>query len=212
MTMMKPPNWLTNKVAPIPSAYPNWDRACDSYNAWLTGFVEEEISQHMGISVEEVKMDIRAIQLTLPARVLIVHNNDRNRLLVQREESERYREMLRASLTTPVATLLNCGISPAGIMREFREATGQIADKGITVNAQTNFFPSRSGSEGDSQMGSGITSAEDLIRKVVETMDTGETLGAALASDDDASPPEPPEPDLDDDNDDDEDREDDGED
>ena len=157
------------------------------------------------VTLEDIERDLREVHLAMPARALIQATNDRNRIMIQRAESEQYRAMLKDSLETPAKAYIDAGITPAGILREFREAVGMVqSGPSVALQQQTNIFDRRGSAQRDPlpQEG-GITSAEDLIRKVVETMGTEDTLGAALGPDDpieeaagDMPPEEPAEADI----------------
>ena len=163
--MAKAPEFHIAKLAPPESnalAYPHHDRSNDLYSMWMSGFCQEEIASFAGISVEDVDKDLMYVSTRLPVRTIIQHNNDRSRILLQRNQSESFRNMMRDSLAQPVSSLLAAGISPAGILKEFREATGMVqkAEPLLQINTQNI---SNSGSAGTG----GVTSTEDIIRRVL---------------------------------------------
>jgi DNA-binding CsgD family transcriptional regulator len=149
-------------------AYPFHDRANDLYGMWMTGYTEDEISLFMGISVDEVKKDLMYVNTRLSTNQIIKHNNDRTRILLQRNESEAFREMMKDSLSQSVEKMINVGLSPASILKEFREATGMVqkAEPLLQINTQVNTTRS---------VGGGVTSAEDIIRRVLNEINQ-ETL------------------------------------
>src|SRR5512135_3638374 len=128
--------WAITKAGPEPllhrdrTEYEHHARAQKTYSQWSSGYSEEEIARFFGIELEEVLRDIQHIHQVLPTRTVIAHLNDRNRLLIQRAEGERYRRMLSESLQTPVANYLEAGVSPVGAMKEFREAVGMVERPG----------------------------------------------------------------------------------
>lgn len=126
----------------------------------MSGYTEDEVAGFLSVDVEEVKKDLMYVNHKLTTRQVISHNNDRNRIMLQRSESESFRQMMKDSLSQPVGALLAAGISPAGILKEFREATGMVqkAEPLLQINTQINTQTTTSG---------GITSAEDVIRRVL---------------------------------------------
>lgn len=167
--MAKAPEYSLIKLAPPgsnPLAYPNHDRANDLYSMWMTGYTEDEIAEFISLDVSEVKKDLMYVNTKLTARQIIAHNNDRNRILLQRKDSESFRKMMSDSLSAPVEALLAAGLSPASILKEFREATGMVqkAEPLLQINTQINNSPAPSG---------GLTSAEDIIRRVLGQINQG---------------------------------------
>ncbi len=165
--MAKAPEYLIPKIAPDQSValdYPFHDRAQQLYNQWISGFTEDEIALFHQLPLEEVKRDLMYVQTKIPVRQIIAHNNDRNRIMVQREQSESFRRLFKESLELSAAQLVANGLSPAGILKEFREATGMVqkAEPLIQVNSQQNFIG------GGASGSNGVTSAEDVIRKVLD--------------------------------------------
>jgi len=140
------------------------DRATEVYNHWMSGFTEDEIASFHNLKPDEVKKDLMYVQTRLPVRSIISHHNDRNRILVQREKSQDFRKLLGDTLKMGAEAILAAGVSPAGILKEFREATGMVqrAEPLIQVNTQQNF-----GSASPTN-GRGINSTEDVIRKVLD--------------------------------------------
>jgi hypothetical protein len=166
--MAKVPEYHLAKIAPpgsMVSDYQNRERARDTYGTWMSGFTEDEVAKFYGIPVEEIERDIVYIQTTTPTRQIIAHQNDRNRILIQRQESQKFRELLKGALELRAVDFLAAGVSPAGILKEFREATGMTsrAEPLIQINTQQNF----SGPPGQGA----ITSAEDVIRRVLDKID-----------------------------------------
>ena len=177
--------------------YENHDRACELYSHYMSGYTEEEIVSFFNLEVEEVRKDLQHIKSTLPVRTLIAHENDRQRIIVQRNNGIVYEKLLSRSLNMEPLDFLKMGISPAGILREYREATGmtQRPEPLIQVNTQQNFL------NGSRANGQGLTSAEDVIRRVLEQMDLQEqqTIAAevrevdeSIEQDDPADPEESP--------------------
>lgn len=161
------------------TAYPNHERACRVYSQWVAGYSEEEIADFFGIQPRDVELDVQHISGILPTRTVIAHNNDRSRLLVQRQQSEEFRRLMGEALKTPANDYLSAGISPAGILKEFREAVGQVqkAEPLVQVNTQQNFVGS--GPAGSLR----ISSAEDVIRLVLAKQAEQESKAESVTSD-----------------------------
>lgn len=150
--------------------YPNHDRANEIYSQFISGFTEEEIATFHSLDLEEVNRDLMYVQTRIPVRQIISQNNDRTRILVQREHSENFRRLIGESLALPAGEFLKAGVSPTGVLKEFRETTGlvQKAEPLIQVNTQQNFLGG--GASGQN----GISSAEDVIRKVLDRINQNE--------------------------------------
>jgi hypothetical protein len=170
--MAKVPGYDIIKLDPSGEAldYPHHERANKCYNVWMSGYTEEEIGIFYDLPPLEVQKDIMHVQSGQPVRTIIQHNNDRNRILVQRQQSEDFRKLLQETLKIDARSFLVAGISPAGILKEFREATGMIAKAEPMIAIQQNFGNPSAGS------GSGIRSAEDLIRLVLRNMEDDSQL------------------------------------
>lgn len=170
--MAKAPEYSLAKLAPpecTALGYPNHDRANDVYGMWMAGYTEDEVSAFMSLDIEEVKKDLMYVNTRLATRQIIHHNNERQRILLQRQNSEDFRRLMQESLQMPASVMINNGLSPAGILKEYREAVGlvQRAEPLIQVNTQVN-------NPGTAVSG-GITSAEDVIRRVLKEISQGET-------------------------------------
>ena len=146
--------------------YDNAKRAARVYSHWLTGFTEPEIAYFFSISEMEVKRDLQHIISGMSPRAVIAHNNDRARILIQREQSDQYRKMLKDALQKPVDDWLDAGISPVGVMREYRESVS-MQDKpgGFNVNLTKN-TANLYGAGGGS--GTVIRGVEDIIRGILQ--------------------------------------------
>jgi hypothetical protein len=160
--MAKAPEYSIAKLAPPETnslAYPTHDRANDLYGMWMTGYTEDEISAFMGLSIEETQKDLMYVNTRLSTRQIIHHNNERQRIMLQRQNSEDFRRLMSESLQTPARVLIDAGLSPAGILKEYRESTGMVqkAEPLIQVNTQIN----------NAAPTGGVTSAEDVIRRVL---------------------------------------------
>ena len=161
---MKTPEYSLAKLAPQESnalAYPNHDRANDLYGLYMTGYTEDEISVFTGLDIVEVKKDLMYVNTKLSVRQIIQHNNDRARILLQRENSLNFQNLMKDSLSTPAAALIAAGLSPASVLKEYREATGMVqkAEPLLQINTQINNQPTASSG--------GIQSTEDVIRRVL---------------------------------------------
>ena len=175
------------------TAYPNHDRACRVYSQWLAGYSEEEVADFFGIEPRDVELDVQHVHGILPTRTVIAHNNDRSRLLVQRQQSEEFRRLMGEALKTPATDYLSAGISPAGILKEYREAVGQVqkAEPLVQFNTQQNFL----GSGPAARLG--ITSAEDVIRMILAKKAEKESnAGPEPDATDPNTPPELPPEDI----------------
>jgi hypothetical protein len=174
--------WAITKAGPEPllrrdrTEYEHHARAQKTYSQWMSGFSEQEIADFFQIEVEDVLRDVQHCHQILPVRTVLAHLNDRNRILIQRAEGEKYRRLLSESLSTPVEDYLQSGVSPVGTLKEYREATGMVtkAEPMIQVNTQIN---SNTGN------GNGITSAEDAIRRALSAMAAEESPVATVPAD-----------------------------
>lgn len=151
--------------------YPEHARAVEAYNHYISGYREEEIADFfrsigMECTVEEIERDIQHIKTMHPTRVLIAHENDRNRLLLQRTEGTEYRRLLGEALKLKAEQFLAAGISPTSSLREYREAVG-MTEKPGGINVHVD---QRSLNIGPGATNSGISSSEDLLRSVMNRM------------------------------------------
>lgn len=189
--------YLAHKIKGEPvEPYKNSQRAAKVYSHYLSGFAEDEIAYFFKISETEVKLDLQYVQSGMSPRAIIAHNNDRARILVQREQSDKYRRLLKDSLAKPVDEWLASGISPVGVMKEYRESVGMVQrpeGMSINFNRQTN-----NTANVFSGNGTPIRGVEDIIRGILQANPekqisapidlTPEQLGAIdAASDEDAS-------------------------
>jgi len=111
-------------VRRIKSDYPHHKRATRVYGHWLSGYVESEIAGFFGISEAEVERDVQHVQAMLSPKVIIAQHNDRARILLQRAQSENYRRLLGQALEMAAEDYLRAGLTPATVLREYREAVG----------------------------------------------------------------------------------------
>jgi len=167
-------DWAITKMGPAPSVrranitdYPNADRANKAYSHFISGYTEEEIAKFLSATPEEIELDIQHVRSCLPTRTIISQENDRNRILLQRTESQKYRRLLSAALDIPVEQYLTSGVSPVGPLKEFREAVGmQERPGGINVNVEQKSLTVNAGGSGSN----GLTSSEDILRRVMDRM------------------------------------------
>jgi hypothetical protein len=166
--------WAIRKTGPAPLVsradkldYPQHERAARAYTIYISGYTEDEIAKFLGCTLEDVAADMIHMQSCIPTRTIIAHENDRNRILIQRSESQKYRSLLSQALSLPVEQYLQAGIAPTGPMKEFREAVGMVAKpEGIGIHlSQTQVNVGGGG-------GSGIGSSEDLLRSVMAKLQT----------------------------------------
>jgi hypothetical protein len=171
--------WAVTKSGPPPEIkqigkddYAQHGRASTVYTHFISGFAEEEIvkflnAQGIECSLEEIEMDIQHIQSLLPTRTLISHENDRNRILIQRTEGKKYRQLLNTALSLEAKDYLAVGLSPHSVMKEYREATGmQEKPGGINVHVDQRSLSIGGGATPPS----GVNSSEDLLRRVMSKM------------------------------------------
>ena len=176
--------------------YENANRAARVYSHYMVGFDESEIAYYFSISEMEVKRDLQHVISGMSPRAVIAHNNDRNRILVQREQSAKYRKLLKDALDKPVNDWLDSGISPVGVMKEFRESVGQI-DKpgGFSLNLTKNTANVYGAGNGAAPKG-----VEDIIRSILAVQPERQIAAVDIqpeqlsamndASDEDAGPQE----------------------
>jgi hypothetical protein len=162
------------KIGPGSTAleYLTHDRAVDIYNSWAVGFSEGELAKFYGVEVEEVKRDMAHIMSTMSPRLIIHDRNNRLRIVLQREYDKDFENLMSGSLKMGADQYIAAGISPAGVLKEYREATGMVqkAEPLIQVNTQIN-NPANAGIGGKK-----IRCAEDMIRMVLaETTKTNKT-------------------------------------
>jgi hypothetical protein len=196
--------WGFKKEGPKPllnrngSEYPHHKRAEETYSQYLSGFSEQEIGAFFGIDPAEVLKDIQHVQQVLPARTVLAHINDRNRLLIQKLEGEKYRRQLSEALSISPQDYLKAGVSPVGPMKEFREAVSMTEKPGaLSINFTkntANFGGSNSsGIPGANFGGRRIRSYEDLVRMIIEADPSCglQPVSADIEADVVAPPPDP---------------------
>ena len=153
--------------------YPEHDRAVKVYNHYISGSIPEEIVAFLnkiGIDcdVTDIECDLQHIKSLHPTKVIIAHENDRNRLLLQRTEGEQYRRLIGEALKLQAVQYLAAGISPTGPLKEYREAVGMTEKPGsfnLAINQQSLNIGG-----GEARQQSGIRSSEDLLRSVMDKM------------------------------------------
>jgi hypothetical protein len=154
------------------SEYPYHKRAEETYSQWLSGFSEQEIGLFFGIDPAEVLKDIQHVQQVLPARTVLAHVNDRNRLLIQKLEGEKYRRQLSEALSISPQDYLKAGVSPVGPMREYRQAVGmeeRPAAANVSVTRQSATFINNSPSGiPAANFGGKVRCFEDLLRMIIK--------------------------------------------
>jgi hypothetical protein len=150
--------------------------AAKCYNMFVGGYSEEEVAIYFEVPVNIVERAIQHTRSCLSGRTIIAHNNDRLRILVQRNESEKYRKLLGDALSINAEDFLKAGIAPAGTLKEFRECVG-LTEKpgGIGISLTQNTMIARKNEWNGFQ----IRSPEDLIRAIVKA-DPSCALGAPV--------------------------------
>lgn len=154
-------------MAPATDPYEFHDRAVQVHSHWLAGYAECEIAAYFKITEADVNLDLQHIRHALTSRQLLATNNDRARLVLQREEQKNYNRLMKESLTIGASDYIKAGMSPAGVMREFREAVGMTEKPGgvsISFNKNTGFIVGPPGNGGNSTQ---IRSQEDMIRAII---------------------------------------------
>lgn len=163
-------SWSITKTGPQPllhrdrTTYEFHERSQQVYSQWMSGIAEEEIASFFRIELADVLRDVQHVQQTLPVRTVISHLHDRNRVLILRAEGQKYQDLLRQSLETPAAEYLRNGVSPTGVLKEFREATGMVEKPGSLISVTRNTAVIGSGT---GACGTGIRSYEDLLRSIL---------------------------------------------
>jgi hypothetical protein len=173
--------WGFKKEGPKPllnrngSEYPYHKRAEETYSQYLSGFSEQEIGLFFGIDPAEVLKDIQHVQQVLPARTVLAHVNDRNRLMIQKLEGEKYRRQLSEALSIPPQDYLKAGISPVAPMKEYREAVSMTEKPGalsvsFTKNTANIGIGNTPGGIPAANFGGNgrIRSFEDLVRMIIQ--------------------------------------------
>jgi hypothetical protein len=146
------------------------ERASTVYTHYISGYAEEEIVKFLRAggaecTVEDIELDIQHIQSLLPTRTLISHENDRARLLLQRSEGKKYRSLLSEALDIKAAKYISAGMSPAGALKEYREAVGMTEKPGgISVHVDQRSLHVGAGAA------NGVSSSEDLLRRVMSKL------------------------------------------
>ena len=171
-------SWSITKRGPQPllhrdrTKYEHHERAEQIYSQWMSGIPEEEIASFFQIERADVLRDVQHIQQVLPVRTVIAHLHDRNRILILRAEGDKYQGLLSQSLATPAAEFLKNGVSPTGVLKEFREATGMTEKPGSMISITKNTANFSGGAPGELSLanlgGNGRPrSFEDLLRMII---------------------------------------------
>jgi len=156
--------WAITKAGPEPllhrdrTEYEHHARAQKTYSQWMSGFSGQDIATFFQIEVIDVLRDVQHVHQILPVGTVTAHLNDRNRILIQRAEGEKYRQLLSEALSTSVNSYLEAGVSPVGPMKEFREAVGMVERPGaisLSLNQTVSVAEGR------------VTSFEDMLRRVI---------------------------------------------
>jgi len=140
------------------------DRPAKIYAQWMSGFTEDEIAAFHKITPAEVTQDIMVIVESIPIRTIIAHNNDRSRIIMQREQSADFRKLMGDALKMTAKSYIDSGMSPAATLKEFREAVGMTEKPGAFLSLQQNFIQGGNGGAGNGAP----ASAEDVIRRVLK--------------------------------------------
>ena len=165
-------DWLSTKVAGVPAeAREKDDLASRIYAQWMVGYEYEEIAAFFGITEIEVASQLQSIKENLTPRQVIAQNNDRERILLQRDNAQKYRRIVNDSLTMTAAEYIRAGISPVGPMKEYREAVGMTERPGgfaINFNKNTANFPLPGNIHPANISGrGGVRSFEELVRLII---------------------------------------------
>lgn len=88
--------WAITKAGPEPllhrdrTEYEHHARAQKTCSQWMSGFSEQDIATFFQIEVMDALRDVQHVHQILPVRTVTAHLNDRNRILIQRAEGEKY--------------------------------------------------------------------------------------------------------------------------
>lgn len=158
-------DWVMTKTDQ--NDYPHHDRALKVHNHWAVGYAECEIAAFFKITEAEVILDLQYVHGSMNARQMLAIRNDRARIISQRQNSDKYNRLLGESLTMTAQDWLLKGISPAGLLKEYREGVGQTEKPGgLSITFQKNTGILVGNNPNGSPLGA-IRSPEDLIRAVI---------------------------------------------
>jgi hypothetical protein len=154
--------------------YPEIDRANKCLSYWMAGYDELEISALLDLSEIDVTRDLAYLRTKMNPRQQIAMNNDRQRILIQKQEAANYSAMLKGGLTKGVDAWLAAGLSPVPVMKEYRQAVGLEEKPGgvnISVTKQSaTFMGNPPGHIPSANFGGGgkVKSFEDLVRMIID--------------------------------------------
>lgn len=166
-------DWLATKIdtgAEV-QEYEHIDRAYKCHSQWMVGFDPDEIAAYFEITEIQVKRDLQHVQSKMTPAAVTKMFNDRQRIRIQRDQAYNYESLLKESLMKKPDEYIDKGMNPAGILREYREATG-LTERGAGVNINFNRNTANINAPG---MGAGrvdnaigVRSMEDVVRLVIE--------------------------------------------
>jgi hypothetical protein len=165
-------DWLATKIGGGVPEYENLDRATKVLSHWMVGYDELEIAAFFEISEIDVKRDLEFMRSRMTARQIIAMDNDRHRILIHRQQSRNYSNLLEQSLTKPASYWIENGLSPVPALKEYRQAVGLEEKPGgvaISVTKQSaTFYGNAPGQIPAANLGTGKPkSFEDLLRMII---------------------------------------------
>ena len=160
-------------TVPAKPDYPEIERANKCLSYWMAGYDELEISALLEISEIDVTRDLAYLKTQMSTRQNIAIANDRQRILIQKQEAANYSAMLRGALTKGVDGWLAAGLSPVPAMKEYRQAVGLEEKPGgvaINLTKQSATFIGNAGQIPPQNLGGHgkITCFEDLVRMIIK--------------------------------------------
>lgn len=168
-------DWLALRVPGTTAVaeYEHADRANQAHNQYCVGYDIDEIAAFFGVSELDIQRDLQHVRSNLSPRQVIAINNDRARIKLQREDTDRYGKIMSESLGISAMKYIEKGMSPAGPMKEFREAVGMTEKPGglainFTRNTANILNPGGGVHPANVSGRGGIKSYEDLVRMVIE--------------------------------------------
>lgn len=167
-------DWLALKV-PGTTAVAEYEfaaRAAEVYALYAVGYELDEIAAHLKISEYDAESDLMYIRKNLTSRQVISMSNDRERIILQKKNAQRYRRIMEEGLDMSAKDYAAAGLSPVGIMKEYREAVSMTEKPGglsLSFTKNTQNIVSGNGVHPVNISGrNGIKSYEDLVRMIIE--------------------------------------------
>jgi hypothetical protein len=169
-------DWLALKIPGTTSVAPYEfeDRAYQVNNQWSVGYDIDEIAAFFKITEIEAKVDLQWVHGRMSPRQVISLQNDRDRIKLQKRNTNHYGRILEESLVITAKDYIAKGMSPVPAMKEYREAVSMTEKPGgiaisFTKNTQNNMVPGGGVHSANISGRNGIKSYEDLVRLVIES-------------------------------------------